>query len=137
MARPLPREQVRAAAGAGLGLLLCAALVALLRPAGPAALQLVAPLGATAVLAFAVPNSPLAQPWSAVVGNTVSALSALAVLAVAPAPLAVGLAVGSAILAMTTTRSLHPPGGAVALLLALDPQSAEEAGLAFALAPGG
>ncbi len=137
MARPLPREQVRAAAGAGLGLLLCAALVTLLRPAAGVGPALIAPLGATAVLVFAVPNSPLAQPWSAVVGNTLSALVALAVLAVAPAALAVGLAVGGAILAMTATRSLHPPGGAVALLLALDPEMAAGSGFAFALAPVG
>jgi hypothetical protein len=35
---------------------------------------LVAPLGASAVLVFAVPSSPLAQPWSVIGGNTLSAL---------------------------------------------------------------
>jgi CBS domain-containing membrane protein len=41
---------------------------------GPAAAWLVAPLGATAVLVFALPPSPLAQPWAVVAGNTLSAL---------------------------------------------------------------
>ena len=42
-------------------------------------LYLVAPFGASSVLLFAVPNSPLAQPWPAIVGNTVAALVSIAV----------------------------------------------------------
>jgi CBS domain-containing membrane protein len=81
---------------------------------------LIAPFGATAVLVFAVPNSPLAQPWSVVVGNSVSALVALGVMAALPlAHWAAPLAVGLAIIAMLALRALHPPGGAVALLVAL------------------
>src|SRR5262245_39027013 len=66
------RERWRAALGAALGVLVAALLC---RAAGPAELPwLVAPIGATALLVFAVPASPFAQPWAAVGGNTVSAL---------------------------------------------------------------
>lgn len=72
------RERWRAVVGAALGLLL-AGLVS--RWAG-AQLGihpwLMAPLGASAVLVFAVPASPLAQPWPVIGGNTASALVGLA-----------------------------------------------------------
>lgn len=73
MIGPNPAEALRAALGAGLALFLCGAiLVALETWRGNASdFLLIAPLGATAFLVFAVPNSPLAQPWSAVLGNTV------------------------------------------------------------------
>ena len=79
-----------------------------------------APLGASAVLVFAVPSSPLAQPWAVVGGNTVSALVGIAcVHAVGSPELAAALAVGLAIALMFALRCLHPPGGASALLVAL------------------
>ncbi|MHA3979530.1 HPP family protein [Halovulum sp. GXIMD14794] len=115
MPAPARAEFLRAPLGAALGIGVCA-LLALALP-----VKLVAPLGATAFLIFAVPNAPLAQPWSAIVGNTVAAGAALAVVAVAPPALAPMLAIGAAILVMMLARALHPPGGAVALLLALDP----------------
>lgn len=105
----------RAGLGAALGLLLAGLA---LQATGLG--QLIAPFGASAVLVYAVPNSPLAQPWSVVAGNTLSALVALAVLAALPhAAWAAALAVGLAIAAMLAARALHPPGGAVALLVAL------------------
>ncbi len=130
-------EQVRAAAGALIGLCLCSLLVVLNGYVSGPSLMLVAPLGATAVLVFAIPNSPLAQPWSAVVGNVISALVALAALIYVPAPWTGGVAVGGAILAMMLARALHPPGGAVALLSVLDPDPVLEAGAWFALMPVG
>ncbi len=115
MAGPKPVDVARAATGAALALLLSGLA---LRWLGLG--WLIAPFGASAVLVYAVPNSPLAQPWSVVVGNFVSALVALAVVAALPhAEWAVPLAVGLAILAMLLTRALHPPGGAVALFMAL------------------
>ena len=115
MAGPKLLDVARAAAGAALGLLLIGLV---LRSSGLG--WLIAPFGASAVLIYGVPNSPLAQPWSVVVGNTVSALVALAVLAALPhADWAAPISVGLAIMAMLSTRALHPPGGAVALLVAL------------------
>jgi CBS domain-containing membrane protein len=117
MARPKGMDLARASLGAVVGLALAALM---LRGTGLG--WLIAPLGASAVLVYAVPNSPLAQPWSVVIGNTGSALVALAVVWLVPggdlvAPLAVGLAIA----AMLALRCLHPPGGAVALLVALGP----------------
>ncbi len=131
------REQLRAGVGALIGIGCCTLLVGLATLAGSPSMFLVAPLGATAVLVFCVPNSPLAQPWSAIVGNMISAVVALVVVSVLPSPWAAGVAVGAAITAMMLVRALHPPGGAVALLTALDPAPALETGVLFALAPVG
>lgn len=85
---------------------------------------LVAPLGASAVLVFAVPASPLAQPWSVFGGNMLSAAIGLLFGHLLGVPwLAAALAVGVAIAAMTLARCLHPPGGACALLCALGAQT--------------
>ena len=81
---------------------------------------LIAPLGASAVLVFAVPASPLAQPWSVIGGNFVSATMGLGLgLWIGEPLLAASLAVGLAIAIMSLARCLHPPGGACALLCAL------------------
>ncbi len=116
-----PGDMLRASLGAGLGLLVADLVLWLLHGTAPfGQVLLIAPLGATAFLIFVVPNSPLAQPWSAVVGNAVSALVGLAVLQIGlPQLLAVGLAVALAVVAMALTRALHPPGGAVAIATVL------------------
>lgn len=140
--RPHGVEAVRAGVGAGLGLGFTAlALWALVAAFGhPQAAMatvlahpmLIAPFGASAFLIFAVPNSPLAQPWAVVVGNTLSALVALGISRLG-LPVLVGapIAVAAAVLAMAASRALHPPSGAVALFVALD----VPAGWAFALSP--
>jgi CBS domain-containing membrane protein len=97
---------------------------------------IVAPLGASAVLVFAVPSSPLAQPWPVVGGNTISTLIGVCVFDLVANPtIAAGLAVGGAILVMSLLRCLHPPGGAAALTAVIGSQSVHEAGYAFAFAP--
>lgn len=97
---------------------------------------IVAPMGASAVLIFAVPASPLAQPWPVVGGNTISALAGIAAFrAVSDPMLAAGLAVGLAILLMSLLRCLHPPGGAAALTAVIGSQGIHDAGYAFAFAP--
>lgn len=81
---------------------------------------LIAPFGASAVLIFGVPSSPLAQPWTVVVGNGVSGLMALAVLAMGlPLVVTAILAASLAVATMGLLRATHPPGGAVALALVL------------------
>ncbi len=97
---------------------------------------LVAPIGASAVLLFAVPASPLAQPWPIIGGNTISALVGVAVSHLVHDPMiAVGLAVALAIAAMSLTRCLHPPGGAAALTAILGGHSVVIAGFVFAFVP--
>jgi len=96
----------------------------------------IAPMGASAVLLFAVPASPLAQPWSIVGGNTVSALIGVACAAhVADATLACALAASLAIGAMFLLRCLHPPSGAVALTAVLGGPAVRSLGYAFVLWP--
>ncbi|MEE4453768.1 HPP family protein [Novosphingobium resinovorum] len=81
---------------------------------------LVAPLGASAVLVFCVPASPLAQPWAVIGGDLLSGGVGLLVGHLLGDPwLSAFVAVGLAIAVMALTRSLHPPGGASALLFAL------------------
>ena len=108
------RDRLIACFGAMIGMGFAGMTSAQLAPLyGP---WLVAPIGASAVLLFAVPSSPLAQPWSIIGGNIVSAAVGLIVIRFIPDPLAAApVAVSAAILVMTLTRCLHPPGGAVAL----------------------
>jgi CBS domain-containing membrane protein len=97
---------------------------------------IVAPLGASAVLVFAVPSSPLAQPWPVVGGNTISTLIGVGAYHLVPnGMIAAGVAVGGAILVMSFLRCLHPPGGAAALTAVIGSHSIHEAGYAFAFAP--
>lgn len=124
--RPAPlrvdaRERLRVVAGAVIGLLLTALLTEWLSRHAPGVPWLVAPLGASAVLVFGVPASPLAQPWAVVMGNTASALVGVACVHLfGDTPeLAAAIAVGVAIGVMFLLRCLHPPGGAAALLMVL------------------
>lgn len=78
---------------------------------------LVAPMGATCVLIFAVSDSPLAQPRSVVGGYVISALvTVLAALWLGREPWVAVCAIGAAIALMQLTRTLHAPAGAVPLL---------------------
>lgn len=129
------RERGIAGVGAVIGIGLCAAISTMLVPSH--GLLLAAPLGASAVLLFAVPSSPLAQPWPIVGGNVVSALVGVAVAhLLGNGALAVGVAVGAAILAMSALRCLHPPGGGTVLLPVLAPAVLAQ-GYWFALLPVG
>lgn len=99
---------------------------------------LVAPMGASAVLLFAVPTSPLAQPWPTIGGNVLSAAVGLLVAAYIPNPaIAAGVAVGLAIAAMSFLRCLHPPGGAAALIAAFGGPAVSSMGILFPLIPVG
>ena len=134
--RPAPlavnaSERWRSIVGAALGILLTAVLCRLWA-SSPASVWLVAPLGASAVLVFAVPASPLAQPWSVVAGNTLSALvGVLCVSFIDDPAIAASIAVAAAIALMFAARCLHPPGGAAALVAVLTQASS----LDFALFP--
>ena len=98
--------------------------------------MIVAPIGASAVIAFAVPASPLAQPWSVVGGNIASTLIGIAAFKLVPEPyLAAGVAVGVSILAMSLLRCLHPPGGAAALTAVIGGPAIHAAGWSFAFVP--
>lgn len=128
---------LRAAFGALLGIGIASFVCRLWLGADPASLPyLVAPVGASAVLVFALPASPLAQPWPVLGGNMVSALVGVLAYKLIPDPsLAAGCAVAGAIAAMSLARCLHPPGGAVALTAVLGGASIHAAGWNYALVP--
>ncbi|HEX2585948.1 MAG TPA: HPP family protein [Steroidobacteraceae bacterium] len=114
------KERWRAVVGACIGIGFTAIICSWIAHVYGVAPWLVAPLGASAVLVFAVPASPLAQPWSVIGGNTVSALVGIACVQWIPdATWAAAMAVALAIGAMFILRCLHPPGGAMALLTVL------------------
>jgi CBS domain-containing membrane protein len=93
-------------------------------------------MGASAVLIFCVPASPLAQPWAVVGGNLVSAAIGVACASlVDDQMLAAGLAGCLAIAAMFALRCLHPPSGAVALTAVLGGPAIHAAGYQFILMP--
>lgn len=74
---------------------------------------LMAPFGATCVLAFAVHKSPLAQPRAIIGGHSVSTLAGLLVFTLfGNTWWSVALAVSLAIAGMMITKTVHPPAGA-------------------------
>lgn len=108
------REQLLSCLGAALGVLGVSLINRYLL--GGSSPWLIPPLGASAVLLFAAPASPLAQPWAVLGGNTLSGALGLLVAQLVPDhSLAAALAVSAAIGVMFVTRSLHPPAGAIAL----------------------
>ncbi|MDF0699758.1 HPP family protein [Rhizobium sp. MC63] len=114
------RERLIACFGALLGIGLTGVISGYLFGQGPHLPLIVAPMGASAVLLFAVPASPLAQPWSIIGGNTISAMMGIVAAYFIRDPIiATGVGVSLAIGAMSFTRSLHPPGGAAALTAVL------------------
>ena len=114
----LPAERWKSALGVFVGLLLAAGAL-LLMPAGH--LHPIAVLGATATILFVVPHSPMAQPWSVFGSYLAATVFGLA----APAAIPWGLPAGAVALAatiwfMTRYKCVHPPAGALVLLVAAD-----------------
>ena len=102
---------------------------------GHAAL-IVASMGASAVLLFAVPHGTLSQPWPVFGGHIVSAFIGVTCAQLIPheitsAALAVGLAIG----AMHYLRCIHPPGGATAISAVIGGEAVHELGYSFLLTP--
>lgn len=92
---------------------------------------LIAPFGASCVLAFGLPESPLAQPRSIIGGHLVTTLTGMLVLSLlGDAWWAAALAVGLALAAMQQTRTVHAPAGANPLVV-----MAVHPGPAFLLTP--
>jgi CBS-domain-containing membrane protein len=82
--------------------------------------MLMAPFGATCVLVFVLPESPLAQPRNVIGGHLISAAIGLLMSHfIGVHAWSLGLAVGLAILCMQLTRTIHPPAGADPILVML------------------
>lgn len=128
------RERLYGAIGAGIGLL-CTEWVShwVLGGLNP---WFVAPMGASAVLLFAVPASPLAQPWSIIGGNTAAAILGVScALLIDDKGMAAALAVALTIWVMFQLRCLHPPGGAVAITAVWGGPAVSALGYRFAFWP--
>ena len=81
---------------------------------------IMASIGASAFLVFVLPQSPMAQPWAVIAGNTLSALVGISIVHLVNEPLiAMSLAASLSILCMFSLRCLHPPAAAVSLIVVL------------------
>lgn len=128
------REKLYGAVGALVGLF-CTEWVGH-HALGSANPWFIAPMGASAVLLFAAPASPLAQPWSIMAGNFVSALiGVFCAQSIADPGVAAATAAALAIATMFWLRCLHPPSGAVALTAVLGGPQVAALGYGFALWP--
>lgn len=113
-------ERIRSVVGAFIGLILVLTTAKYLGELSGLYEWLMASLGASALLVFALPGSPMAQPWAVIAGNTVSALIGIATIHWVNEPLlAMPLAASLSILGMFILRCLHPPAAAVALIVVL------------------
>lgn len=113
-------ERLRSVLGAFIGLMLVFTIAKFLGELGGVDEWLMASLGASALLVFALPGSPMAQPWAVIAGNTVSAVIGITCFHLIGQPLlALPAAAALSILGMFVLRCLHPPAAAVALIVVL------------------
>ncbi|MEO5376435.1 MAG: HPP family protein [Magnetococcus sp. DMHC-6] len=93
--------------------------------------------GASAVLIYGAPASPLAQPRNLLGGHLFSALVGVTIFKIFSAQpwLAAALAVSLAIVVMHLTSTLHPPGGATALIAVIGSHKIHALGFIYALIP--
>lgn len=98
---------------------------------------LIGSFGASAVLIFGATNSPLAQPRNLVGGHLVSALVGVTVYKLVPGELwfASSLAVALAIVGMQVTKTMHPPGGATALIANIGSEKIKALGFSYVVSP--
>lgn len=98
---------------------------------------LIGSFGASSVLIYGAIQSPLAQPRNLVGGHVISAIIGVSIYKLLPdiiwltAPLAVALS----IVAMQVTKTLHPPGGATALIAVIGSEKIKALGYLFILSP--
>ena len=138
--RPLPRharaprirpaQVVAAWLGAFGGI---AALVLLVELFPRMQLLVIGSFGASAVLLFAAPRAPFSQPRNLVGGHLISAVAGIACYRYLPDLLFVpeAAAVATAIALMMLTRTIHPPGGATALIAVIGPEAVRGLGWAY------
>lgn len=99
---------------------------------------LVASMGASSILLFAVSSSPLSQPWPLVGGTVIAALIGVSCgKLISDLYLAAAISVALSLFMMQIFRCLHPPGGAMALIPLMGDASVHELGYRFVLQPVG
>lgn len=108
-------ERIRATLGALLAVAVCGGILHLVPLP---AYWLVAPVGASVVILFTLSHSPLAQPWPVIGSYAVATLAGLLSLSWIKEPvLASAVAVALTVWLMARLNCIHPPGGALAMLL--------------------
>lgn len=102
-------------------------------------LFLVGSFGASAVLIYGIPTSPYAQPRNLVLGHLLSAVIGVSCALFLKDNIAVAaaVAVSLSIVAMHFTRSVHPPGGATALIAVVGGSDIHELAYWYVLTPIG
>ena len=102
-------------------------------------LFLVGSFGASAVLIYGAPQAEFAQPRNVLGGHIISAFVGISVYKYIPLDVALlsALAVSLSIVAMQYTRTLHPPGGATALIAVIGSDSIHGLGYVYVLSPIG
>ena len=95
--------------------------------------------GASAVLIYGAIGSPLAQPRNLIGGHIISAIIGVTFFKLFPSHLwlASSLAVSTAIAVMHATKTLHPPGGATALIAVIGSDKVHSLGYFYAVIPAG
>ncbi|UTF60389.1 HPP family protein [Gilvimarinus sp. DA14] len=97
---------------------------------------MLASMGASAVLLFAVPHGTLSQPWPLVGGHLISAFIGVSCQHwLGSSPLAPAVAVGLAVAVMCYARCIHPPGGATALAAVIGGPEVHQLGYWYVAAP--
>lgn len=100
---------------------------------------LIGSFGASAVLIYGAVKSPLAQPRNFIGGHLLSAVIGVTFYKLFPEQLwlASSLAVATAIAVMHATKTLHPPGGATALIAVIGSTKIHDLGYLYAVMPVG
>jgi len=98
---------------------------------------LIGSFGASSVLVYGAIQSPLAQPRNLMGGHVVSAIVGVTVFKLVPDILWITapLAVATSIVAMQITKTMHPPGGATALIAITGTAKIKELGYFYVLSP--
>ena len=100
-------------------------------------LFLIGSFGATAVLLYAAPQAAFSQPRNVLGGHLLSAFIGVTVAQFlgSPAWLSAASAVALSVMAMQLTRTIHPPGGATALIAVIGSDKVKELGYGYLLTP--
>ncbi len=130
------KERILSATGGLVAILLVAITSHFTLADRSAHFLIVASMGASAVLLFAVPHGALSQPWPVFGGHVISALAGVACgMAITNDYVAAPLAVGLAIAGMHYARCIHPPGGATALTAVIGGPAVHALGFGYVLNP--
>ncbi|MDN3579629.1 HPP family protein [Mucilaginibacter flavus] len=98
---------------------------------------LIGSFGASSVLIYGVINSPMAQPRNLIGGHLICALVGVSIHKLFPAEvwLTAALSVSLSIVLMQITKTLHPPGGATALIANIGSAKIQALGYFYVLSP--